>query len=193
VAPSEVDRSLLRRCLGQEPGAWKDFVDRYLGLIIHVIQHTAQCRSVTLSPEDLDDLCAESLLAILEDDFGVLRRYRGQSSLATYLAVIARRVAVREITRRRLAEAMGHVRSQVPVERLPASPAGHHARIENQDLVERMMVGLPKNEADILRRFHLEGKSYREISELIGVPENTIGPTLSRARDRLRQELSSSR
>jgi RNA polymerase sigma-70 factor, ECF subfamily len=193
LAPSEIDRSLLRRCLGQEPGAWKDFVDRFLGLIIHVIQHTAQCRSVTLSPEDLDDLCAETLLAVLADDFGVLRRYRGQSSLATYLAVIARRGAVREITKRRLAEAMGHVRSQVPVERMPASPAGHHARIENQDLVERMMVGLPKNEADILRRFHLEGKSYREISELLGVPENTIGPTLSRARDRLRQERSSSR
>ena len=192
MAPTEIDRSLLRRCLGQEPGAWKDFVDRYFGLFFHVIQHTAQCRSVTLSKEDLDDLCAEVLLAILADDFGVLRRYKGQSSLASYLTVVARRVTVREITKRRAAEAMGHVRSQVPVERLPASPAGHHARIENEDLVERMIVGLPAAEADILRRFHLEGKSYREISELLGVPENTIGPTLSRARDKLRQELSSS-
>ena len=192
MAPSEIDRSLLRRCLGQEPGAWKDFVDRYFGLFIHVIQHTAQCRSVTLSRDDLDDLCAEILLAILADDFGVLRRYRGQSSLASYLAVIARRVTVREITKRRAAEAMGHVRSQIPVERLPASPAGHHARIENQDLVERMIVGLPANEADILRRFHIEGKSYREISESLGVTETATGPTLSRARDKPRQELSSS-
>lgn len=191
MAPSEIDRSLLRRCLGQEPGAWKDFVDRYLGLFIHVLQHTAHSRSVSLSAEDIDDLCADVFLAILADDYGVLRRYKGQSSLATYLSVIARRLAVREISKRRNAEAMGHVRAQMPVERLQSALQSPHSRLDNQDLVERMMVGLAKNEAEIIKRYHLEGKSYQEISEALGVPENTIGPTLSRAREKLRQELSS--
>ncbi len=34
--------------------------------------------------------------------------------------------------------------------------------------------------------FHLEGRSYREISAILGIPENTIGPTLTRASERLR-------
>ena len=35
--------------------------------------------------------------------------------------------------------------------------------------------------------FHLEGKSYQEISSAVGMPENSIGPILSRARDKLRR------
>ena len=36
-----IDRDLLRRCLHHEPGAWNDFVDRFLGLVYHVVGHTA--------------------------------------------------------------------------------------------------------------------------------------------------------
>jgi RNA polymerase sigma-70 factor (ECF subfamily) len=35
--------------------------------------------------------------------------------------------------------------------------------------------------------YHLEGKSYREISQALGLPENSIGPTLHRAREKLRR------
>ena len=84
---------------------------------------------------------------------------------------------------------MGHVPSHIAVDHLPTSLESPHSRLENQDLVERMMVGLSKKEAEIIRRYHLEGKSYRQISESLGVPENTIGSTLSRAREKLRQEL----
>src|SRR5262245_4374492 len=51
VALTPVDRDLLRRCLDHQPGAWNDFVDRYLGLIYHVIHHTAHSRSTPLQPE----------------------------------------------------------------------------------------------------------------------------------------------
>lgn len=189
MSPSEVDLSLVKRCLAQEPGAWKDFVDRYLGLFIHVLQHTAHSRSVTLTAEDIDDFCADLFLAILADNYSILRRFRGQSTLATYLTVIVRRLAVRAISKSRNAEAMGHVRSHLPVEQVPAS-TNAHTRLENEDLVQRMMIGLPTNEAEVIRRFHLQGDSYRQISEALGMPENSIGPTLTRARERLRQELS---
>ena len=42
------------------------------------------------------------------------------------------------------------------------------------------MGSLTGPEADVVRLYHLEGKSYREISSAIGIPENSIGPTLSR-------------
>jgi RNA polymerase sigma-70 factor (ECF subfamily) len=190
LAPSEIDRSLLKRCLAQEPGAWKDFVDRYLGLFIHVLQHTAHSRSVSLSAEDLDDLCADLFLVILANDFAVLRRFRGQSSLATYLTVIIRRLAVRLISNRRNAEAMGHVQLSAMPNGIAAPTPSPQARLENEDLVQRMMIGLSANEAEIIKRYHLEGKSYREISDDLGVPENSVGPTLTRAREKLRQELS---
>jgi RNA polymerase sigma-70 factor (ECF subfamily) len=42
-------------------------------------------------------------------------------------------------------------------------------------------------EAEVVRMYHLEGKTYQEISMQIGMAENSIGPILSRARDKLRQ------
>ena len=45
----DIDRQLIDRCLGKEPGAWNDFVDRYMGLIYHVIQHVSHARSMVLS------------------------------------------------------------------------------------------------------------------------------------------------
>ena len=101
VALSEIDRNLLERCLQRKSRAWEDFVDRFIGLIAHVVNHTAQARSVRLTPEDRDDLCAEVLLNIIKDDFAILRHFRGQSSLATYLTVVTRRIVVRRMILRK--------------------------------------------------------------------------------------------
>jgi RNA polymerase sigma-70 factor (ECF subfamily) len=49
-----------------------------------------------------------------------------------------------------------------------------------------MLQGLSATEAGIVRLYHLEGCTYREISAKLGIPENSIGPTLARAREKLR-------
>ena len=73
MALSDIDRNLLERCLARKPRAWEDFVDRFTGLIIHVVNHTARCRSIMLSSADREDLTAEVFLAVVNDDFAVLR------------------------------------------------------------------------------------------------------------------------
>ena len=105
---SDIDRKLIDRCLGKEPGAWNDFVDRYLGLIYHVIHHVAHARSKTVSQADMEDIAAEILLKIVDDDYDILRRYKGISSLPTYLTVIARRICVKEIIKRHREAELGH-------------------------------------------------------------------------------------
>lgn len=185
MALTEIDRNLLKRCLAEEPGAWKDFVDRFIGLFVHVVTHTAHARSVRLTSEDVDDLCAEVFLALLADKFAVLRRFRGESSLATYLTVVARRVVVHEVTRRRMAEALGHVPAQHPSARMLQAAGREHQRIENREEIQQMLRDLTQSDAEVVKQFHLEGKSYREISSRLGIPENSIGPTLHRARQKM--------
>lgn len=189
MALTEIDRGLLERCLAEKPGAWKDFVDRFIGLFVHVINHTAHARSVRLAPHDIDDLCAEIFLKLLENEAAVLRRFKGNCSLATYLTVVSRRIAVHEIHRRRVAETFGHVsaQSRAPVSGPKSTTSSELQRIQNQDEVQNMLHSLSKTDAEIVRQFHLEGRTYREISSKLGVPENSIGPTLSRARKQLRQ------
>src|SRR5262249_3601151 len=103
VALTAVDKALLQRCLNHQPGAWNDFLERFLGLIYHVIHHTAHLRSTPLRPEDIEDVAAEVLLEIVAKDYAVLRQFRGNSSLATYLTVIARRICVQELSKRMVA------------------------------------------------------------------------------------------
>lgn len=184
MALSDIDRQLIDKCLGRKPRAWEDFVDRFLGLVIHVINHTAQARSLRLTPEDREDLCSEVFLTIVKDDFALLKHFRGQCSLATYLCVIARRVVVRNLLQRQADAHAGQT--------LVQQAATNHRydgvqRVNDRDEVERMLEELAEDEARIVRMYHLEGKTYREISAEIGMPENSVGPTLTRARDKMRR------
>ncbi len=199
MALSEIDRNLLKRCLHQKPRAWEDFVDRFMGLIVHVVDHTARARSVRLTVEDRDDLCAEVFLNIIRDDFGVLRRFRGQSSLATYLTVIARRVVVKQILQRKTSSNLGDASlgnvslDNVSLGNVSLGSAAERSRndreerIEDREEVERLLGILPGTESQVVRMYHIEGKSYFEISVAVGMSENSIGPLLSRARNRMRQ------
>ena len=183
---SEIDRSLLQRCLEGKPRAWEDFVDRFMGLIVHVVNHTARARSIRLAPEDRDDLCAEVFLNIVKDNFALLYRFRGQSSLATYLTVVARRIVVKQILDRKSTARLGEAVMQ------EAAQNAHHAqpqpeqRLGNHEEVQRLIEGLQATEAQVVRMYHLEGKSYYEISLAVGMSENSIGPILSRARNKMR-------
>ena len=187
MALSAIDKTLLERCLAREPSAWRDFVDRFMGLVVHVINHTARARSIRLSPADRDDLCAEVFLTIVKDDLTVLRRFRGQSSLATYLTVIARRVVVRKLIAEKNAAKLRQSSRDRAIEIQAAAETEPERRLNDQEQVDRLIEGLEDREAEVVRMYHLEGKSYREISRLFGLPENSIGPLLSRAREKMRQ------
>ena len=183
---SEIDRNLLDDCLARRPRSWEAFVDRFIGLVVHVINHSAQARSIPLTPEDRDDMAAEVFLAVVEDDFALLRRFRRQSSLATYLTVVSRRIVVRELLRRKPVGSLGQIADQASASL--ADESQPEQRMSDREQVARLLEGLNGTEEEVVRKYHLEGKSYREISDETGMPENSIGPTLNRARGKMRSQ-----
>ena len=199
---SEFDQNLLQRCLARSAGSWDEFVDRFLGLVLHVVNHTASSRNVHITSQDIEDYCSDVFLALIKDDFLVLRRFRGSSSLATYLAVIARRVVVREFIKRkhpRIKSTEGDGDSSEDVSSqafgfrvsMNSDPAdgrpSTEQRASDREEVLRLLENLNSSEAEIVRLHHLDGLSYREISSRLGIPENSIGPSLSRAREKMRR------
>jgi RNA polymerase sigma-70 factor, ECF subfamily len=187
VVLTEIDRDLLERCLQRKPRAWEDFVDRFMGLVVHVVIHSAQSRSLRLTPEDRDDLVSEVFLNILKNDFAILRHFRGQSSLATYLTVVARRIVVRGMLQQRLQSLPAEGGSGEDVADVADTGDQPAERIGSREEIERLLNELQEGEARVVRMYHLEGRSYHEISAAVGVPENSIGPILSRARHKLRR------
>lgn len=180
---SEVDRQLLQRCLDQAPRAWEDFVDRFLGLVTHVANHVALTRGESIDAATRDDLVADVFLTIVGNDFAILRRFRRNCSLATYLTVISRRVIVRRLIMMHRTNASAGVVERSNVDRGTVEPA---AQIENQEEVQKLLHRLDPQEANVVRMYHLEGKSYEEIGQVVGMSANSIGPMLSRARDKMR-------
>lgn len=182
-----VDRELLHNCLAGKPGSWNDFVDRFLGMIYHVVHSTAHLRSARLSPEDVEDIAAEVLLQIVAGEFKVLKQFQGNASLATYLTVIARRTAVHEINRRQAVREEIRSGAVTPDDDGADESVAAQRSVESLEEVERLLRKLSGRDREVVRLFYLEGRTYEEISTDLDIPVNTLGAMLSRARAKLRE------
>lgn len=133
------------------------------------------------SAADREDLAQEIALALVR----ALPRYRGESSLRTYVLRIAHNCGVRYSSRRRAAS-------------LPLDEAEHCVRepspeqvVGAQQQAERIaseLRGLPLGMRQVLS-LTLEGLSQREIAEVLELAENVVGVRLHRARKLLRERL----
>ncbi len=189
MALTPVDRELLQRCLRKDPGSWNDFVDRYLTLIYHAIHYSAHLRSARVSPEDVEDIASEVMLQIIADDYKVLRQFRGHSSLATYLTVVARRICVHELTRRQTVKdaiRRGDTKQPKTGDTDEFESLAEAKGIERLEEVNQLLRKLSGREREIVRLFYLEGRTYEEISTETATPINSIGALLTRARAKLR-------
>lgn len=180
-ALSDADRRLVAACIAGEANAWETLVDRYGRLIAHVASRTASQRGQTVGPADREDLVAEVVLELLRNDASALRSFAGRASLPTYLTVISRRVAARRM----------HAALPAGDRRPPRAAAARRpddeARRAEREHVEALLAGLEQDEARLVRLHHIERRSYGEISHLTGMPLGSIGPALSRARDKMRR------
>lgn len=189
VPLTDLDRRLLSELLAGRSGSWRMFVDRFTGLFVQVIQQTAHAHSLKLSDDDIEDLCADTWAELLSRDMAALRSFRGRCSLATYLAVIVRRIVVRRLTEHRFRQALGHVNAHQVAVDLASTEAAELRHVDSRDEVESLLVRLPQDLRQILQWFYLEQASYQQIAARLGKPLNSIGPLLAR----LRQSLLNSR
>ena len=180
---SETDRRLIKGLLARSEGAWDTFVDRYAALVVQVIRHTSHAHSLKLTCDDEDDLCADVFAALVDRRMATLRSFRGRSSLATWLTVVVRRIVLRKLTQQRYVVAPGHVAAHSSAAEQSAESA--ELKISDRDEVESLMQRLNPESREVVRLFYWEGLSYREISHILGVAANTIGPMLSRIRHAL--------
>lgn len=182
VSASPYDLELIQRCLSRDRQAWEALVDRSLRIVVQVARHTLHSRGLQVSTADLDDLVSEVFLELCKNQFATLRRFQGSCSFSSYLTVVARRVIVRQLVKR----------PQLPLatETFPhAEPSStSQSPASSEDEVTALLEHLSQTEADLIRLYHLEGFSYEEIATRLGLAPNSIGPTLSRAREKMRLE-----
>lgn len=182
---SEFDRELLEKCLTIQPGSWEHFTDRFAGLMMGVVSHVANSRDIRTTIMDREDVVAKIYSCLIEDDFRILRNFKGTSSLYTYLTVVCRRIAVRQLIK--LDRKQHRERNAAPTEVETTPPMD----IDREDF-EELLRSLDDVSSELVRLRYVQELPYSEISRRLNIPENSIGPMLSRARTTIRKAISKS-
>ncbi len=71
----------------------------------------------------------------------------------------------------------------------PDNTARNLGRSDIKSIVHGVISQLPVNYRTVITLYHLEEYSYREISEITGMPEGTVKSYISRAREIIREKV----
>jgi RNA polymerase sigma-70 factor (ECF subfamily) len=136
-------------------------------------------RALTRHAEQADDLVQDCLERALSRQ----HLWNEDGNTRAWLFTIMHNIHAND-TRRRAARP-----SSVPVDERDgthARPAGQHSRMAGLELMAAME-RLPDEQRQVILLVALEGMSYGEVAETVGVAQGTVMSRLSRGRERLRK------
>ncbi|MCE4226591.1 sigma-70 family RNA polymerase sigma factor [Methylobacterium sp. C25] len=130
---------------------------------------------------DADDLVQDTLeLAITR-----WHQRRDDGSVRSWLFAIVHNLAISRLRQRRR-RGGSHLPIDDAQEAVLAMPPRQEAGLQHRDLV-RAIDALPEDQRSVLLLVTVEGLSYAETAEVLGIPTGTVMSRLSRARDRMIQ------
>ena len=171
-----LERQILVACLNRQPHAWELFLEQLLPLLHHVVLRSAGQCGCNPQETDIEDVLSAILTHLIENDLAVLRRFRGESKLSTYLVVVARRMAQLEWSK---------MANHSDPQAIHETDSQSLDSVSSADEVDVLLEKLKPMEREAIRLHHLEGCSYSEVARQLKVPLNSIGPLLSRARRKI--------
>jgi RNA polymerase sigma factor (sigma-70 family) len=176
---SEVGRLVRASASGSE-AAWNELVRRYAPLVMAVT------RSYQLTTEDARDVSQIVWLRLVEN----LANLREPEALPGWLATTTQRECRQRVRRERQVLSVDP-QTDAAMQQSQSAAADHDAAILRAELHQALRDGLaelPERDQLLLRlRVADPPKSYAEISQLLGMPIGSIGPTLRRSLDKLRE------
>ena len=142
--------------------------------------------SYVREPGDREDLLQEIAFGIWK----ALPRFRGESSERTFLFRIAHNRAIAYLGRRRLQTVDAREEDLETADAAPDPERTLSDEQEGQRLI-RAIHQLPMASAQVMT-LALEGMSYADIADVLGISASNVGARLTRARDLLRKALGNS-
>jgi RNA polymerase sigma-70 factor, ECF subfamily len=181
-----LDHSLVSRCLNGDEAAWEELVRQ------HTRQVYGLCFRFTNSTQEAQDLTQEVFLRV----FKTIKSFRStEGSFGTWLARVTRNLLIDHYRRTRQQRVTDSIEDQLPVLEQVGSTgtlrpdqalAGREASEILQTTLQKLSPDL--REAVILR--DLQEMEYREIAEVLDIPEGTVKSRINRGRTELARLLS---
>jgi RNA polymerase sigma-70 factor (ECF subfamily) len=177
------DAELVASARAGDSGAFTTLVGRYEARIARLVRGMVR-------ESEAEDVTQEAFLKA----YRKLGHFDGRSSFYTWIFRIAANTAMdwrkRESRRRHAPLPVGPEGEDAA----PSSDAGPQSAAMRRELavkIDAAIEALPDKYHEILVLREVEGLSYEEISQRLGMSKGTVESRLFRARERLRQRLSS--
>jgi RNA polymerase sigma-70 factor (ECF subfamily) len=176
----DLDAQLVARCLAGDETAWEDLVK------VHTRRVYSVCYRFTNSDAESQDLTQDVFVRV----FRTLGSFRaGEGSFSVWLSRLTRNLLIDHYRRTKLERATDSIEDQLP---MLEQRAGLTARTDHilagREASEVLQAALQKlspelREAVILR--DIEELEYREIAQVLNVPEGTVKSRINRGRAEL--------
>lgn len=179
------DFDLAKRAAGGDRGAFHAIVDRYAPVLFRV------ARALSKTNADAEDVVQDAFLAAYRG----LAGYDGRSSLKTWLSKITMKRAISAWRKNRRHQAAVSLEAANDVQsrnRQWGGGAAIAAVDQRLDLAVVIRTLAPEYREIFLLR-EIEGLSYAEIGQRLGIPPGTVDSRLHRARGELRKRLKAYR
>jgi len=176
--PAPSDAELIERCLQKDNSAWELVVGRYKRKVFHIAY------KFTGRHDDAEDLTQEIFLKV----FRSLEKFNRDADFSTWLSSVARNFCI-DHYRASKREKEVLVEDLVAFDLAPASTGSSpHRALEDRDRRSFLLRGLEAlpdklREAVVLR--DLQGLSYQEMADRLGLPEGTVKSRINRGREEL--------
>ncbi len=179
---SDADRRLMRGLAAGSQEAARELCEEYVPrLRAYVLQRTG------LGPEIADEVAEETIVAALRS----AQRFRGESTVYTWLCAIARRKVVDQYRRERrqplsLDSLTADGLALIDEKPLPDEAA---QRGEMAEMVHRAIWSLPPEQREAVLGKYLEDRTVADIAADLGKTQKAVESLLSRGRATLRKRL----
>lgn len=186
AVPSD-DAELVRRALARDDTAFRIIMERHNRRLYRI------ARGILRNDTEAEDVVQEAYVSA----FTHLDGFRGDSSLATWLARITMNEALGRLRRERLAvdlDTFEAQRTEAQIIQFPQTvtsddPERTMAQREILQLVERATDNLPEIFRIVFITRVIEGMSIEETADLLGLRPETVKTRLHRARRLVREQL----
>ncbi|MBO6249620.1 MAG: RNA polymerase sigma factor [Bacteroidales bacterium] len=177
----EIEIQVIQRARDGDRKAVRDLYDRYSGYLASV------CSRFLTDGGDIKDVLQDSFVKIFSslDKFD----YRGEGSLKAWMRQILVNECLKMMRRRRKSVPIqfeGELPDEVAEDEVVDPPDAGEIPAK---VIQEMIRDLPEGYRTVLNLYALEDKSHKEISEMLGISENTSASKLFRARQLLAKKL----
>lgn len=178
---NDIEKALIAKCKNNDVNAFEKLISDYQKKVFNI------CYRYIGSYEDASELAQEVFIKVYKNISG----FKEQSSLSTWIYKIAVTTCIDEIRRQKkhITVSIDDEEKKIEIPDYQGNPCEAVEKKEMKELVQAAIKDLNEDHREVIILRDMQGLSYEEISQILGVPIGTVKSRIKRARENIKEYL----